>query len=307
MQGYNSFMERIPIIIDTDPGVDDFFCLALGCAFKDLFDLRAVTTIGGNNSTDVTTQNALDILKLFKRAEVPVARGAGRYLCGSFGLPVIKAHGINGIGNVYLEHSDTKIDRLKAWDKIHREAIKSNGKLVLVCVGPETNLAMAFSKYPQLPSFIRKIVIMGGTLTTGNATEYAEANIWHDAEAAKIVFESGVPIDMIGLNVTRKAPLTKTIFEDIECDPKIKDVIMELISFRHEEAMHDAVAMATLINENIMTFKDAYTSVIEGKDEKRGMTVADYDQIPNSRVAVDINVEEYYKVMREMLRRLAEI
>jgi inosine-uridine nucleoside N-ribohydrolase len=298
-------MERIPIIIDTDPGVDDFFCLALGCAFKEVFDLRAVTTIGGNNSTDVTTQNALDILKLFKRSEVPVARGAGRYLCGNFGRPVLKAHGINGIGNVYLDHSDTKIDRLKAWDKIHREAIKSNGKLVLVAVGPQTNLAMAFSKYPQLPSFIKKIVIMGGTLTTGNVTDYAEANIWHDAEAAKIVFESGVPIDMVGLNVTRKAPLSKSILEDIECDTKIKDAVMELIAFRHEEAMHDAIAISTLINENIMTFKEAYTSVIDGNDEKRGMTIADYEGFPNSRVAVDINVGEYYKVMREMLRRFA--
>jgi inosine-uridine nucleoside N-ribohydrolase len=297
-------MSQIPIIIDTDPGVDDFFCIALGCAFSDVFNLRAITTIGGNNSTDVTTQNALDILKLFRRSEVPVARGAGRYLCQEFGVPVIKFHGINGLGNAYIDHSDARIDHYKAWDKIYREAVMYDGELVVVAVGPETNLAMAFSKYPQLPSKLKKIVIMGGTLTTGNVSEYAEANIYHDAEAAKIVFESGVPIDMIGLNVTRQAPLTKAILDDItDCDPKIKDVMLELIRFRHEEAMHDAIAISSMISDDIITFKDAYTHIIDGNVEKRGMSVAEYDKVPNSRVAVDINVEEYYRIMREMLRR----
>lgn len=297
-------MSQIPIIIDTDPGVDDFFCIALGCAFSDVFNLRAITTIGGNNSTDVTTQNALDILKLFRRSEVPVARGAGRYLCQEFGIPVIKFHGINGLGNAYIDHSDARIDHYKAWDKIYREAVMYDGELVVVAVGPETNLAMAFSKYPKLPSMLKKIVIMGGTLTTGNVSEYAEANIYHDAEAAKIVFESGVPIDMIGLNVTRQAPLTKAILDDItDCDPKIKDVMLELIRFRHEEAMHDAIAISSMISDDIITFKDAYTHIIDGNVEKRGMSVAEYDKVPNSRVAVDINVEEYYRIMREMLRR----
>lgn len=297
-------MSQIPIIIDTDPGVDDFFCIALGCAFSDVFNLRAITTIGGNNSTDVTTQNALDILKLFRRSEVPVARGAGRYLCQEFGVPVIKFHGINGLGNAYIDHSDARIDHYKAWDKIYREAVMYDGELVVVAVGPETNLAMAFSKYPQLSSILKKIVIMGGTLTTGNVSEYAEANIYHDAEAAKIVFESGVPIDMIGLNVTRQAPLTKAILDDItDCDPKIKDVMLELIRFRHEEAMHDAIAISSMISDDIITFKDAYTHIIDGNVEKRGMSVAEYDKVPNSRVAVDINVEEYYRIMREMLRR----
>ena len=297
-------MSQIPIIIDTDPGVDDFFCIALGCAFSDVFNLRAITTIGGNNSTDVTTQNALDILKLFRRSEVPVARGAGRYLCQEFGVPVIKFHGINGLGNAYIDHSDARIDHYKAWDKIYREAVMYDGELVVVAVGPETNLAMAFSKYPQLPSKLKKIVIMGGTLTTGNVSEYAEANIYHDAEAARIVFESGVPIDMIGLNVTRQAPLTKAILDDItDCDPKIKDVMLELIRFRHEEAMHDAIAISSMISDDIITFKDAYTHIIDGNVEKRGMSVAEYDKVPNSRVAVDINVEEYYRIMREMLRR----
>ncbi|MBO7697962.1 MAG: nucleoside hydrolase, partial [Erysipelotrichaceae bacterium] len=206
-------MKKIPIIIDTDPGVDDFFCMAIGCGFRDLFDLRAITTIGGNNLTYVTTANALDILKLFKREDVPVARGADSYLAEPFGEPVAKFHGANGLGDVVIDRSDRKPHPLPACDVIYEQAKQCNGELVLVTVGPETNLALAFNKYPDLKHMIKKIVVMGGTLTSGNISPYAEANIGHDAKAARIVFETGIPVDMIGLNVTRKAPLRKNIFD----------------------------------------------------------------------------------------------
>ena len=111
-------MERIPIVIDTDPGIDDFFCLALACAYSDRLDLRAVTTMGGNNHTDVTTQNALNILSLF-RTDVPVARGADRYLEAEFGAPAAKCHGSNGVGNLVLLQSDRTPDDLPAWDKLY--------------------------------------------------------------------------------------------------------------------------------------------------------------------------------------------
>ena len=297
-------MNRIPIIIDTDPGVDDFFCMAIGCAFDELFDLRAITTIGGNNLTDVTTRNALDILHLFKRDDVKVARGADRYLTRDFDEPVAKFHGANGLGNVELERSTEAVDELAAWDKIYEETKLSNGELVLVTVGPETNLAMAFNKYPDLKGMIKKIVVMGGSLDKGNVTEYGEANIWHDAEAARIVFETGIPIDMVGLNVTRQAPLRKDIFEGIDdADETVKDVMLRLIEFRNEEAMHDAIAISALVSDEVMIWKDAHTSVIDGDDIKRGMTVADYDREPNSRVAVGINIDKYYEVIREMIRR----
>ena len=297
-------MNRIPIIIDTDPVVDDFFCMAIGCAFDELFDLRAITTIGGNNLTDVTTRNALDILHLFKRDDVKVARGVDKYLTRDFDEPVAKFHGANGLGDVELERSTEAVDELAAWDRIYEEAKLSNGELVLVTVGPETNLAMAFNKYPDLKGMIRKIVVMGGSLDKGNVTEYGEANIWHDAEAARIVFETGIPIDMVGLNVTRQAPLRKDIFEGIDdADETVKDVMLRLIEFRNEEAMHDAIAISALVSDEVMIWKDAHTSVIDGDDIKRGMTVADYDREPNSRVAVGINIDKYYEVIREMIRR----
>lgn len=300
-------MKKIPILIDTDPGVDDFFCLAIGCAFPDLFDLRAVTTIGGNNSTDVTTRNALDILKLFHREDVTVSSGADRFLMNEFGEPVAKFHGINGLGNVDIPHTEKEKDPRKAWDRIHDEAIACEGELVVVTVGPETNLALALQKYPDLKHLIKKITVMGGSLTTGNVSEYAEANLWHDAEAARIVFDSGIPIDMIGLNVTRKAPLKRSIFEGLKDIRKdVKDVMERLIDFRNEEAMHDAIAIATLVDDDIMTWRTTHTSVIDGEDVRRGMSLTDDTKEPNSRVAEEIDIERYYDVMRRMISQYTE-
>ena len=300
-------MKTIPIIIDTDPGVDDFFCIGIGCAFRELFDLRAITTIGGNNSTDVTTRNALDILKLFRRQDVPVAKGADSFLFEPFGEPVVRFHGTNGLGDVQLEHSQNTASALSACDMIYEQARQCNGELVLVTVGPETNLAHSFLKYPDLKGMIRKIVVMGGTLSTGNVSEYAEANIYHDAQAARIVFETGIPIDMIGLNVTRKAPLRRSIFDGLnDLDERIRDVMEKLIEFRNEESMHDAIAISSLVSDKVLIFKDAFTSIIDDYSEKRGMSVVDYEKAPNSRVAVDINADEYYKVMRQMILLLSK-
>ena len=175
-------MERIPIVIDTDPGIDDFFCLALACAYSDRLDLRAVTTMGGNNHTDVTTQNALNILSLF-RTDVPVARGADRYLEAEFGAPAAKCHGVNGVGNLVLPQSDRTPDDLPAWDKLYEIAKAAQGELVLVTVAPLTNIALALQKHPDLPHWIKKIVMMGGSIGRGNITPYVEANAGHDPAA----------------------------------------------------------------------------------------------------------------------------
>ena len=148
-------MERIPIVIDTDPGIDDFFCLALACAYSDRLDLRAVTTMGGNNHTDVTTQNALNILSLF-RTDVPVAQGADRYLEAEFGAPAAKCHGSNGVGDLILPQSDRTPDALPAWDKLYEIAKAAQGELVLVTVAPLTNIALALQKHPDLPHWIKK-------------------------------------------------------------------------------------------------------------------------------------------------------
>ena len=299
---------RIPLVIDTDPGVDDFFCIALACAFPELFDVKAICTIGGNNATDVTTRNALDILKLLRREDIPVARGADRFLKEEFGEPVEQFHGRNGLGNVEIPASERQIDPLPAWEKIYQAAKGSHGELILVTVGPETNLALAFQKHPDLSSLVRRIVVMGGTTTNGNVTQYAEANIWHDAPAARIVFASGVPVDMVGLNVTRQAPLKQDIFDGISAvRSEVKEVMSKLIAFRNQEAMHDSIAFSTLLDDDVFTWQKAHTYVVDDYGERHGQTVVEADQQPlNSRVAIGIDTEAYYRIMKEMIGRYTE-
>lgn len=298
-------MKRIPIVIDTDPGVDDFFCLALGCTYNDKLELRTVTSMGGNHRLDVTTQNALDILALFG-SDAPVAKGAERYLTAEFGEPVTKFHGENGLGNVILPHGKGLPDKLCAWDKLYAVAKEADGELILVTVGPVTNIAMALQKYPDFPCYIKKIVMMGGSVGKGNITPYAEANIGHDAAAADIVFSSGIPIDMIGLNVTTVCPICLDVFDrrDNTARSDIVSIMQQLIAFRNGEAMHDAVAIATLLDDRLMEWGKGQVHVETVDEEHMGQTILRPDDNGKHRVAVKVDVDRYNAVISGMLDRL---
>ena len=297
-------MKKIPVMIDTDPGVDDFFCLAVGSSFPEIIDLKAVSTIGGNNYTSVTTRNALDILHLFHRDDVEVAAGETSFLTEPFGEPVAKFHGANGIGDVEIEHTTKKEADIKGSEMIYKVAKENAGELILVPVGPLTNIARVILDHPDVVTMIKKIVLMGGSITRGNITPYAEANIGHDVPAADIVFKSGIPIDMVGLNVTLASPLPREVFDPMceGCDKTISDTVKALIDFRKGEPMHDAVAISSLIDETL-TFRKARVT-IELDGEKRGQTVADFDapdEEKNVRVAVEVHLDRYYGVIDRVI------
>jgi len=290
-------MKRIPIVLDTDPGVDDAVCLALTVAYGDTLDLKAVTTIGGNNYTSVTTQNALDLLQLYG-SNTPVYPGEDSYLKEEFAEPVAKFHGANGLGDANIPSSNNKPENKRASEAIYQIAKECNGELVLVTVGPETNLGKAFLDHPDLKSFIKKIVVMGGGVHIGNITKYAEANVGHDRYAADIVFSSGIPIDMIGLNVTKFMPLPRRVFEDMSTNTRedVREFILKLIDFRNGEPMHDAIAMATLVDDSFITWQNSDVH-IELNDEIRfGETVVKENPNGHIRVAMDFDLEKYYRI-----------
>ena len=299
-------MNRIPLVIDTDPGVDDFFCLALACTYDDVFDLKAVCATGGNHYTDVTTQNALNILSLFGREDVPVTRGADRYLTEPFKEPAAKFHGENGLGNVTIPQSSKKPDPLPAWDKLYEIARACGGGLVLVTVAPLTNVAMAFQRHPDLPRYLKKIVTMGGSTTVGNISPYAEANVGHDAPAAKLVFESGVPLDMVGLNVTKTCPIRPDVFDRCARDPDgpVETVMRRLIAFRNGEAMHDAITISTLIDEQMASWDCGRIEVVTGDPVHVGQTVLHTALDGVHRAALAVDHDRYDAVIGGMLQRL---
>ena len=198
--------KRIPIWFDTDPGVDDAMAMALLFAVPE-YDVKGVSAVAGNVELEKTFQNARDLVAFFGRKDVPVYAGAARPL---FRAPrtATFVHGENGLGNVTLPASDAPVETKPAWDALYEAAKAAEGELVLVAVGPLTNIALALSKYGSLHKLLKRIVIMGGSAKWGNASPAAEANIFCDAEAASTVFQSGVPIVMCGLYMTLKTVMS---------------------------------------------------------------------------------------------------
>ena len=298
---------RIPVILDTDPGVDDFFAIAMLCANRDRINLLGLTAEGGNNTTAVTAQNALNVLSLLGCDDVPVARGMDQYLTSPFGEPVAKFHGVNGMGNVDLPVSKRGLEKSRAWDFIHAKA-SDFGKIVLVTVGPLTNVAVALCKYPDLKDHVSRIVMMGGTTDRGNIGPYTEANMGHDALASRIVFESGIPIDMVGLNVTRDCIITPAEFDVMSghSDSLIASVMRDLIVFRAGEALHDPIAAAAMLVPEIISWEDAYIQIEFSDLKTNGMCHIDPEKTDsfNSRIAMKLDQAAYRGMFREMVRSL---
>lgn len=190
------------IIIDTDPGIDDAMAIVYALASPEL-DVIGLTTVFGNAHVETCTTNALRILQLAGRADIPVAQGAGRPLTSVYRGPATHVHGINGLADVPLPDATCSAVSLDAAHFIIEQVLASPGEITLVPIGPLTNIALAMLLRPDLPQHLAGMVIMGGAaFVPGNSSPAAEANIVNDPEAADIVFGADCPIVMCGLDVT---------------------------------------------------------------------------------------------------------
>lgn len=196
------------IIIDTDPGVDDAMAIFMALRSPEL-EVIGLTTIFGNVETHLATKNALRLLEIAGRTDIPVARGADHPLAGSFLGPVPFVHGDDGQGNLHLPPPKTKAISGSAAAFIVEQVMKAPGEITLVPIGPLTNIALALRLEPQIAANVKEIVIMGGNaVEPGNATPAAEANIHNDPEAADVVFGASWSVTMVGLDVTHKIVMT---------------------------------------------------------------------------------------------------
>ena len=198
-------MSQIPVILDCDTGVDDAIAIMLLNKLPQ-FKLLALTSVAGNVALEKTTNNTLRVLELIC-ADIPVYQGAAKPIFREH-VKAVYVHGENGLGGIELPQTRHAVPGINAWDYIFQEAVKWQGELEIIAVGPLTNLGLSFIKYKQLPKLIKRIVIMGGSASIGNITPAAEFNIYVDPEAADIVLSSGVPVYMCGLDMTMKAYLT---------------------------------------------------------------------------------------------------
>ena len=193
------------IILDTDPGVDDALAIFLALRSPEL-KVEAITPVSGNVPLALTLPNALRLVEIAGRTDVPVAAGAATPLLRRL-VTATYVHGDNGLGGADFPEPKLKPVSENAAQLICRMVRESPGQITIVGIGPLTNVATALKSDSDLAPKIKEIVVMGGSLSAGNITPSAEFNFYVDPEAAKIVFDSGVPITMVGLNVTEKVLL----------------------------------------------------------------------------------------------------
>lgn len=289
------------ILIDTDPGVDDALALMLAFSSPEA-RVEAVTTVAGNVSQDKTHRNALKMLEFLGVSGVPVARGAARPLLGE-GSHAEDFHGETGLGDAILPEPKLKSDERSAVELIIEKSRELGRELTLVAIGPLTNVASAILVEPRLPEMIAGMVIMGGAfgLTPyghGNVTATAEFNIWHDPEAARIVFESGIPITAVGLDVTTDPDnrITRARFQEIEGVGTRKarlvaDFYRRLVERYGGVSIHDPLALAAVVDPSLVKTK-RYAVGVETRGElTRGQTVVDRRDRRFSRGAKEANVD----------------
>jgi inosine-uridine nucleoside N-ribohydrolase len=291
------------ILIDCDPGHDD--AVAILFAARHL-DLVGVTTVHGNNTVENTTRNALAILEL-ARLNVPLAKGCFEPLAQRR-VAAAAVHGKGGLDGADLPEPERRPVDTHAVDFIIDLAGRHRGELVLATIGPETNVALALKREPRLKDWLQEITVMGGSTGPGNVTAAAEFNIYCDPEAAWIVFNSGIPIRMVGLNVTRRTGFDQADVHRLKgSDRKVASVVADLMAFylaRQRERhgldmapMHDVCAIIPYVDATLLEYANARVDIELTGTHTRGMTLCDQrptgvatpDDRPatNARVAID--------------------
>jgi len=292
------------VILDLDTGIDDAMALAYALGSKEI-DLIAVTGTFGNVYTNEGVQNVLNILNMCNANHIPVFAGVSHAMTQTDFVRLdvsARIHGQNGVGEVDITQSPVTKQETGAIDFII-EAVKKYGKeLVIVTTGPVTNLTLALNKAPEIKDMIGKVVIMGGALTVpGNCNQYTEANILQDPVAAKVLFESGLDVTMVGLDVTQRSILTKAHTQSWRETGSIAgktyaDMVDYYIS-QHDDYingcyLHDPSAIINAIHPEYFTMLPMHMTVItEGEAEGRtiGSTTKLRDENPNVKVCIGVN------------------
>jgi inosine-uridine nucleoside N-ribohydrolase len=300
---------RQPIVLDCDPGHDDALAILLAAADPSL-ELLAITTVAGNQSLDKTTFNARQICSVAGIRGVPIAAGCDRPLVRSrIASPEI--HGESGLDGPAFGAPSVPIDPRHAVEVI-LEASRAHEGLVLIPTGPLTNVATALARDPDLAQRLRRIVLMGGAIGLGNVTPAAEFNIAADPEAARAVFESGVPITMVPLETTHQALATPAVIDRIAAlDFPLARVCVELLGFFAETylrvfgfaapAVHDPCAVARVIDPSLVPTQRMRVDIETAAEFSYGRTVCDLYGVTgreaNAEVGTGLDVERFWDLL----------
>jgi len=299
-----------------DPGHDDAVALMLACGAPEL-EVRAVTTVAGNVPLEKTTRNALRVLSLISRDDVPVGVGAANPLIRPL-RTAENIHGESGLDGPVIPEATFAPDERGALRLVADILEGSSEPVTLIPTGPLTNIATLLQDHPELKSRIGRIVLMGGSMSLGNTTPAAEFNVYVDPEAAQVVFGSGLPITMVGLDITHQAGAGPERRERLRTAGRVGDVAAELQEFFagtyksvfgfDAPPVHDAVAVSAVVEPEILKTRLIRVDVECESELTRGETVCDFygvlDKPPNAEVGVSLNTEAFFEILHCALRSL---
>lgn len=301
---------RLPIFLDTDPGIDDAAAIA-AALFAPELDLQLMTTVAGNVSVEKTTRNGLQLLH-FWDADVPLAQGAAAPLVRPL-RDAASVHGESGMeGYEFVEHNRQPLAK-PAFQAIRDALMHAPQPITLVAIGPLTNIALLLTQYPECRFNIRRLVIMGGSAGRGNFTPNAEFNIAIDPEAAALVVRSGLEIVMCGLDVTNQAVLTPEYLSTLPALNKTGSMLHALFSHYRSGSMqsglrmHDLCAIAWLVRPDLFTLHSCFVAVETQGQYTAGTTVVDIEgrlgQPANAQVALALDVDGFRQWVAEVFAR----
>jgi inosine-uridine nucleoside N-ribohydrolase len=312
------------VIFDTDPGTDDALALMLALNSPEL-DVRAITVVPGNVTASQGLENALRMVSLANRCDIPVAAGAQHPLFQKL-ITAEFWHGKNGLANVELPASKCKVDSHFGPDLIIQMVHAAPHEITLVPVGPLTNIALAVLKDPSIVPLVKEVILMGGSIGGGNVNAAAEANIYNDPEAAQIVFQAGWPLTMVGLDVGDKTLFSKKYLAQLgQTHGPVNDFIYAVGKYLVDlsaqfgslgSPMYDPLAVGVAVDATLVKAPEMHVDVETRGEFTRGETVANrhgmvernvlhgdhyvieaLDKVaPNAKVCVDVEADRFLQL-----------
>jgi inosine-uridine nucleoside N-ribohydrolase len=298
------------VLLDCDPGHDDAIAILLAAGRRDAVDLRAVTTVGGNAELEKVTLNARRVLTLAGVADVPIAAGAARPRRGDL-VTALEVHGQSGLDGADLPEPAMEVDPRGAV-----ELMAERGPATVVATGPLTNVAALLEHAPEA---VAEVVWMGGSTERGNTRPYAEFNAMVDPEAAQLVFESGVPVTMVGLNLTHQAQATDDVIERFRAlGTPVGEAVIGWLSFFADTyrqvygfggpPVHDPCALALVVDPTLVRCDELFVAIETEGRWTRGATVVDvhgrFGRAPNARVAMELDVPRFWDLVIDAVAAL---
>ncbi len=308
-------MSKSKIILDCDPGHDDAVAIMMAARHPKL-ELLGITVVKGNQTLDKTTRNTLNVCQ-FLKLDVPVYQGMGVPMVIESPSTEERVHGESGLDGPVFGPLTKNIQSTHAINYLVETLMASEGDITLVPTGPLTNIAMAMRIEPRINQKIKEIVLMGGAYQHGNVTPAAEFNIFADAEAAYVVFNSGVKVTMMGLDITRQALCYPSVIDRMSQhnNPAAK-LFVDLMGFfckAQKETygwdgapLHDPTTIAYLIDPSVISIKPMHTDIEIRSVQSYGRTNCDYfnltDKNINTDVAIEIDTDKFWDIVEDCIK-----